>query len=1660
MRKILRVLWKIIKWLLIVLAILAALVFVIAKVPAVQKYIIGHGVEYFNNKTGGELTVQDISLNLPFHAGLEGVSLKSPEGVEIAYVGELDVHIGWRYVLKKTLRIDGLTLKDVRAQVLVDPSGRANYDFVTEGFSGTTAAPTTVDAASKSPWDISIGRVELSDINALYADAATGDSIHLALGYLSVNMDRFSLNDNAYRADAIWLKDTEGFIRLSSAATDTSTGPVTSPDASEQSTPLDLGVNKILLENNRFVYAEAGTQNRYFADLGMLELNVNDMDLDAMKYDARRLALDDAHVEITMEASAPDTSSAPVDPFVPMNVALGEVALSGITFRMETVGRPEETLVFAVPELEATDLGVDPDGYALNVRSLKGSYGEFDRLKSLEVGLKFTRTAAEVRDLSLRYGNSRVDMNADFSYADFAGLIDRQAIDRADISIAEIYVPPPDVAHFRDVLHIPDSVLALPINPVRLEALLKGDAQSWKVDNLVFETGETRLSAKLEARGGDWADKTYRVDRLALDLDRRDVLPYTATAGPDTAMIPPRTHLRMTGMYGPGGTDFKGNLETSYGNVALSGHGTPSDTAEFPMAVNLKSRGFQFGKLLALGESLHADFDLSVDVFDLRDTTNLRANVSLRTDTLIYGRNKISNIGLKGHYEGDTATASLSVRDTFAVADLNLGAHIGEKLSAEVTGTVKGMDFQGLEFTRDDLRGQFHLLAQYSQEDKTQKGYVLVDDILFIRGPERFDLTPVEGRFLFGPDSSVIWMKTPFADLYSVSNRSVEDISLAIVNMVGSTRETAIDSAAYWNVDFKSKDAQTLQDLFLPALKTFEPATAKIRFDVGKNRFDAELNFPKIEYSTFKVDSLNLFAEVDSNTVNGNLYIKRAAMDTLALEQVSLKTANTKDGTHITFEVGAESDERHYHIEADLKSDKGFEDGFAIQIADTIMLNGERWDVDPDNNFKRSADGMELNKVLIHREGRSIEFNKKQGELSTEMTAENFPLSALSGILQTKQEILTGDLFGKLDLNYNGSFAGSGKIENLKLSQADFGTLTWEANKAETTYHVNIHADGEAVAFGISGDIEPESEESSSLDLMFELNRLSLESLHSSAPSLIQSGDGKITGEIGIKGSTVAPQIKGQLAFENAHIQLAGNEAVYRFGDEKIEIEPDRIAFNNFTIRDSAGQRLVIDGNITHKNFGNVRADLSVKSHDFELIDLKPGANELLYGNLVADLDIQVTGRADAPDVTADIGISPKTNLAFVVPESDYEDSFDESLVEWTDFDARPDTSDILTRDKEKSKKATDIFANTVRLTGSLHIDPQAEFKVIVDSMAGDYLMIRGSGDLGITYDRLGNLKLNGSYEVADGFYQLTFYNLVKRKFRFQKGSRLTWNGAPTNADLSITAIYETHASVAGLMVSGGSASESSTFTAKLPFEVLMKITGELMEPEIAFDIVLADEAKGALGGSVEAKLAQLRQNEGEMNKQVFALLVLNGFIGESGGGDNFLAGQARNSASRILSQQLNRLSDQLISGVDINFDLQSYGGAAGEGMTDLSVDIAKSFADDRVIVRVGSTFALEESTAAGQQSQEMMTNVVVEYKITADGRYRFKVFRENNLEDIVVGRITRTGAGFLFQRDFDRFNVLFRKAEPETDPLEEGNQKSPEENGDAPENDQNDQGQ
>jgi hypothetical protein len=161
-----------------------------------------------------------------------------------------------------------------------------------------------------------------------------------------------------------------------------------------------------------------------------------------------------------------------------------------------------------------------------------------------------------------------------------------------------------------------------------------------------------------------------------------------------------------------------------------------------------------------------------------------------------------------------------------------------------------------------------------------------------------------------------------------------------------------------------------------------------------------------------------------------------------------------------------------------------------------------------------------------------------------------------------------------------------------------------------------------------------------------------------------------------------------------------------------------------------------------------------------------------------------------------------------------------------------------------------------------------------------------------------------------------------------------------------------------------------------------------------------------------------LRQQPDELNKQVFALLLLNRFIGEnpfaSESGGTTVSSLARESASKILSQQLNNLAGDLISGVELNFDLvssQDYTTGQLENKTDLNVGISKKLLNDRLKVTVKQLWPGRTTTK--QEASTIAGDVAIEYQLSKDGRYKLKVSR-NKYQVALQGQVVETGVAVI----------------------------------------------
>jgi translocation and assembly module TamB len=174
-------------------------------------------------------------------------------------------------------------------------------------------------------------------------------------------------------------------------------------------------------------------------------------------------------------------------------------------------------------------------------------------------------------------------------------------------------------------------------------------------------------------------------------------------------------------------------------------------------------------------------------------------------------------------------------------------------------------------------------------------------------------------------------------------------------------------------------------------------------------------------------------------------------------------------------------------------------------------------------------------------------------------------------------------------------------------------------------------------------------------------------------------------------------------------------------------------------------------------------------------------------------------------------------------------------------------------------------------------------------------------------------------------------------------------------------------------------------------------------------------------------KLDRMRQPEyaSELNKQVFGLLVLGGFLPESSADVNssVIATTAlSNSVNSLLASQLNRFASQYIKGVNIDVGIQSfsdYSAPGGKTQTAMDFRVSKSIMNDRLSFEIGGDFDLNQDQSGGNTGKNYRGDVAIIYDLTGNGDKQLKLFN-NETYDIVYQEIRNTGISLIFIREFD----------------------------------------
>jgi TamB, inner membrane protein subunit of TAM complex len=619
---------------------------------------------------------------------------------------------------------------------------------------------------------------------------------------------------------------------------------------------------------------------------------------------------------------------------------------------------------------------------------------------------------------------------------------------------------------------------------------------------------------------------------------------------------------------------------------------------------------------------------------------------------------------------------------------------------------------------------------------------------------------------------------------------------------------------------------------------------------------------------------------------------------------------------------------------------------------------------------------------------------------------------------------LGGTLNGRISLTNvyrNFMFESDINVRDFAILGSHFGEVkigsVWNSLRKVADVTVNNDFEGRKM-FDITGFFDPGTGKA---DLTAKADKLPIDLLNPLLKIFASGITGTASGTVKFFGNFNEPVLTGALMAENATIKIDYLQTKYRFNDT-IRFDRTGIKFNNIRALDDKGNIATVNGTVSHKYFKNFAADLTIsipKTNEFMVLNTRPKDNDLFYGTAYASGVTTIKSN----DTGLSFAISAKTgkNTRFFIPLSTGSSVSDVTFINFVD--------------SAKAKKQTGspgkvLSANPTQsgfeINCDLEVTPDAEVQIIFDSKAGDVMKGTGTGNLNISLDKNGQFKIYGDYIIEDGDYLFTLRNIFNKRFIVQNGGKISFNGAMSDAEIDIKAIYKLKASLNDIMPG---MLPDTKLKEKIPVECILNLTGNLFNPVVGLEINLptADE-------ETRAYLRSMIKSDEEMSRQFAFLLVMNSFYADPSAGTSQSTADIGSATVGVTTTEM--LSNQIsnwLSKISNNFDIGVVwrpGTAATPNSQDVQVALSTQLLNDKVIINGNFDVEGTQTTPGTSQGNNAITGAFdVEFKITE--KIRFKVFNRSNDYFYIDNGIQYTqGVGLFYRQDFNKIKDLFKKQE------------------------------
>lgn len=1292
-----------------------------------------------------------------------------------------------------------------------------------------------------------------------------------------------------------------------------------------------------------------------------------------------------------------------------------------------------------------TDIDFKGDTIFAQINNLRAKEQSGIELKHLTTRAKLSSTELRCDSIYLKTPNSFVKGNLQFKYdywEDYQDFINKVYIkgnlrDSTYVSFKDIAYFAEDINGFEEVIYVTGKVRGY-VND------LSGTNMNMSYRKHTQFIGDASITGLPDFEKSFIHFDAQKLSTSKFDLENFPIPPFDK---PSYLNLPKELEnlgvISYRGKFDGFVNDFVtyGTFKTNVGSLKTDLHLKNDKNKLVEYSGSIATTNFNLSKLFP-GVKFVGPISLSSKVKGKGfKTEDLDAEFDGMVRSINYNNYQYDNVKIDGSFKNQIFKGNVISKDTNANFDFIGSIDFNNKFpKMDFISTINNFDLEKTHFSTPQLNGKVSsqiLINLNGNSVDNLSGQINFDNTIY---------TTVEGKvnklssFNLDLDQSTeiknIKLNSNIANVQLSGKYNLSTLPNAFKQYLNEYFPTFVKTRTRYiysdkaDLKLKIKNYTIVKELFTKDLMIGSNALIEGSFDASINYLYLKTNSDLIEYSGVKFKGNNIAVNSLTNGVKFTYNSKAINVsDSFAFKNPSFVFVANDKITNFNLNW----DNLISPNNAGIVSGKAiFETTQATILLDKIryVVEDSVWQIVKYNPITIDTSfAVKINSLTFYNQNQLITIDgnlSKKSNDKVDIHIQNFKLAQLNPFLKDAKLSIEGNVTGSTSV-----FSAFGKplissevgFNDLKLNNKliGFGEIKSEYDPQKEYVNINGYSafakdfDGNLMKNIIfNGYYYPKRKEES-LDISFKAEPFDLSLLQPYFKDIFTVKIGYLNGNGTITGTLDSPQINAKLKFFKCSIVVDYTNVQYIINGN-VEIMPKQIRFDNILVQDvpykgmAGGNTGNLSGNIFHNNFKDMRIDFDLNTNKLMALNTTAANNPSYYGTAYASGNAGIYGFVD--DIKMELNLKTSGGTYFYIPLDGPSEIGNNDFIKF------------VTKDTVKTivKKTKSNFS----LDFNLEATRDAEVQLIFDEKSGDIIKARGDGILNMKIDSRGKFDMFGDYVLSTGDYLFTLENFVTKKFEIQKGSSIKWNGNVYKANIDIVANYKQRASIKPLFPNDS----VNNYNKRFPVDCKLYMKDKLTSPDITFGIELP-----TIDENTRSAIKSLLNDENELNRQVFSLLLLRSFVTPlsiAGSGGISAGGAAAATGSEMLSNKMSNWLNGITKDVDIGVNYRPGGTLSSD---ELDLALSKQLFNNRLTIDgnfgvANNNTPTNSTTTKNNNTTNLIGDVTLEYKLSESGKYRVKGFNRSNdnTEIATSGGPFTQGVGIFYREEYESLSELYRR--------------------------------